>query len=326
MKKWPFLFFLLSHPLFATLSIPFTMDIGEGYREDHLKLHLELPATPGTSYEERYDPLRFAQTEITFRTVQRDIYLLGNFGYGAFGTTRAKQGPFYLSFASDANPTFHFDTTADAFNAMGIFGYQVDLTPGRHYTVAFTPLFGYSWYYDQIRRKGTSPHPLTGSFGVGETYSMTSNVSNKDLTTQWNGFFIGADLQIYPGGRVTFNVMYAYHFMSLRQTIQFSNDVQTFSSGVLASDIETQWKVKVKTSGNHGHLGILKAEYAFSQHWGGILFGKILYFSSHTRNVTVKEQIKNIFPAAPEVSIRSIKPYKLTHVIFELLLEVSYKW
>ncbi len=327
-KKISPIFLLFFHGLSATITIPFTIDIAEGYREDHLKVHLQLPATPGGLwYEERYDPIKFAQTEITFRTVRRDIFFLANAGYGAFGRTIMKQGPFFVPF-SNVEPSFHFKTKGEAFHLLGLLGYQVDLTPNRHYMVCITPLFGYAWYYEKIKRRSPSPNPFTAPDFEDSPmfFEMTSSL-RKNLVTRWRGFFIGTDIQISPGEKVIFNITYAYHFMGLKQNIGFDAELLNFSSpGVVSSEVFSEWNVHVNTNGNHGHLGILKAEYDFTKKWGGIIFGKIIYLSSHMRTVRINQESTTTIPSFSEITIEVPTQYKLTHVILEILLQASYKF
>lgn len=314
-------FLLLVNSLFATLSTPLTLDIGEGYREDHLKLHLLLPnPAGGTWYEERYDPIRFAQTEVTLRFVERDIYLLFNGGYSAIGKCTMKQGPLSVPFSTN-EASFHFHTTGQSAHAMGIFGYQVDLTPCRHYTVAFTPLFGYGYYYEKLKRKMPTPNPFSSpvSSGSPSFFNMFSKLSRKNLTTIWKGFFVGADVQVNPGGIVTFNATYAYHFMALRQKIAIQTHTELFSPTILLEDFTTLWDTNVHTPNNHGHLGILKAYFDISCHWGALLYGKILYFTSHMRDVTLKQTVNGF-------STTSTTSYKMTHLMLEILVEGSYKF
>jgi hypothetical protein len=322
MKKLLLATLFSTSSLFATITIPFTMDMGLGYREDHLKMRVKMPATPGNmTYEERYDPIHFIETELTLRKVHRDIFFLVNGGFGGIGSCDAKQGPFFAPGSTDT-PSFHFHTGTEAWHALGMLGYQVDLTPGRHYTVAFTPLFGYAWYYEKINRENPTPSPFEGSL-----FSMNSFFSHKDMKTTWKGFFVGCDLQIYPGGKVTFNITYAYHFMGLRQNVSFGNELtQFFSPGVVASQTTTEFTANAKFHGNHGHLGILKGEYDFDQNWGAILYGKILYLSSHDRSLNVKEVITTTVPSFAQTTINAPMTYKLTHLMLEVLLEASYKF
>lgn len=318
---------LIAGKAFATLSVPFTVDVGAGYREDKLKMHLHLPGDDSSLvYEENYNHLQFAQTEITLRTVQRDIFLLGNFGYGGIGKGTFSQGPVVLDFSQQA-PTYHFDTSADALQAYAILGYQVNLTPDRYYTVALTPLFGYAWYYEKIERKNPNPHPFFGPLFSGQPdfFTMSSSLAN-DLKTQWYGFFIGVDLQVFPGGRVTFNATYAYHFMALRQRVVSLFHVETFAPpNTLLSNFTIEDTMRLKAGGNHGHLGVLKAQLAFNQRWSGILYGKVLYLTSHVRDVNVKQQTTTIFPIGSTSTVENPRKYKVRYTILELLLELSYR-
>jgi len=326
MKKILPLLFFFFHELCGTITIPFTMDVGGGFRQDHLKIGIFDPGDSGAlTYREDYQHISFAQTELTLRTVRRDIFLLANIGYGAIGSGKLTQGPIFLDFSPET-PTFYFTTSAQAYHALGIFGYQVNLTPDRYYTVAFTPLLGYSWYYEQINRKSPHPNPYSSPVFPGEpdVFQMTSGL-HKDLTAEWNGFFIGADVQIYPGGRVTLNATYAYHFMALRQHLYGESNVRTFSgSGALLLDETTQFSTKVNTGGNHGHLGILKAACAFTQKWSGILYGKILYLTSHIRTIKVKEQTITNFPSHAETTEIIPRKYEFRQTTLEVLLELSY--
>ncbi len=107
----PKIFFplLVAYSAFATTTIAPTLQIGSGYRQDTFKDH---------------EAISLWQTELTFFTIQRDLYLLANIGYGVAANN------------------------ALAYQAYGLLGYQATLTPGRNYLVALTPLAGYSWYQD----------------------------------------------------------------------------------------------------------------------------------------------------------------------------------
>jgi len=322
------LFFLLfSTSLFASINEPLSIELGTGYREDRLKLRIHLPGSPSSIiYEEKYNHLRFIQSEMTLQKIHRDMFFYANGAFGALGSGGSIQGQIPLKFSSD-QLRFKYDTSAIAGNVLGSFGYFVDLTPGRYYQVALAPLFGYCYYYEKVERKNPSPNPQTGStFNPQESYSVSSSFTNKDLTTEWNGFFVGVNLVAKPASNTTFDVFYAYHFLEFRQRVnsQFHTEIFTDPMALISKTIETN-KANIKTGGNHGHLGWVKSAYAFTQRVSLSLMGKIFYFSTRVRGITNVRTTKKIIPVAGTTTIHQDRKFKFRHTSFNILLFLELK-
>ncbi len=316
------IFLLFFLPVFATISEPFTIDLMSGYREDRLKIRLHLPGNPSSViYQEDYNHLRFVQTEVNLKSVQRDLYFLVNGGYGAIGTSGMSQGPIR---SLNEDPKYDFDTSGYAANVYGLFGYTVNLTPLRHYQFLLIPLFGYAYYYEKIKRKDTNPNPFTESSQT--SFTEISSTLPKDLVTKWNGFFIGVEIASKPIPCVDLSAFYSYYFMDLRQTITQNYQIETFSNlHALISKEDIQSSVKVKTHGNHGHMGILKGSYSFNQIVSLGAVGKISYFTSHVRGVNEKVKNKVLYPVYSEMTTQRPLKYKFRDTTLSILFYLSFK-
>ena len=321
-----YLWFLL-FPFFclATTSTPFTVDLDVGYREDVLKLKVYRHGNPSTTiYAERYRDLRFLQSDITIRTLQRDFFLFINGGYAAIGKGDLRQGPFLLDFTTQT-PTFHFSTTADAFHALGLFGILVNLTPERYYTIALTPFGGYEGYWERIKRKNPSPDPGSYSLGDNAYFDMSSSLPNKEKI-RWNGFLFGGIITVHPGGDFWFDVCYAYHFTSLKDEISAQYQINNFTApDLLATTTYTNIHAIGKTKKGNGQSGYVRGSYHFSKSWEASLLGKIVYFTSHIHNLNWQISSTQSFPVYSQINSENQRKFKLTHLMLTFLFQITYK-
>lgn len=146
--------------------------------------------------------------------------------------------------------------TADA---TGYAGYAVNLTADRTYKVILTPLIGYSGHFETL-------HP-------------------EDFRLVWNGFLFGAGLTVEPGGRLVFNLGYAYNILSNKVHTKLDSDL--FSS------------MKTSSPGNMGQSGWAQMDYILTRFWRMGIGAQINYFSSRVVDAHVQQiegaNIKQMF-------------------------------
>lgn len=318
MKK--LLFFLFPFFLFGTIIEPYTLDFSAGYREDTLRFRIFDPGDASTRiYQDKYKGLRFFQTELTVKKIQRDIFLWVTGGYAFIGSGDYSQSSLQVLDIADP-PTFHYDTSGWAAHALGLFGYCVNLTPERYYRVTFTPCGGYGGYWQDLRPKNPSPNPasLPGS-------SISSN-KTPDTYFRWNGFIVGGNIQIQPGNGATFDLFYGYNFLQFKKDFCFAFLTDTFDNmGNLTSQINQDFSGKAKTHDALGHLGTIRAAYPFSKHLEGALFGRIFYFSTHIQELKLEENSTTLFPGSSISSTTDKKKYKFTQLSITAMVQLSYK-
>lgn len=310
--------------LFGSITQPFTMDLGNGYREDHLLLRLFLPGDASTRiYQEKYKHLRFLQTDLTLRTIQRDIFIWINGGAATIGKGSLSQGSFQLDF-TDTSPSYLYDTDGYAFHAIGLLGYGVNLTPDRYYRVVLTPTVGYSGYWEWIKPNSPKPNPDQIPL-TGDSFANVAASKPRKTFFRWNGFVLGANIHLAPGGPVFFDLFYAYHFLQFRERVSFKLDIDRFSDpDTLTTATSLTFSGRPKTNDANGHLGMIKASWPFSKHWEGSLLGKIFYFSTHIGDFDLQEEDLTTFPASSSTTTDKRK-FKFTQLSLQGLLQISYK-
>ncbi len=320
------LFFLFLAPLFlfATIIEPYTLDFSTGYREDTLRFRLFNPGDDSTRiYQDKYKGLRFLQTELTVRKVQRDIYLWANGGFSCIGSGDFSQSSLHILDISNP-PSYTFGSRGWAAHAMGLFGYCVNLTPGRYYRVAFTPCAGYEGYWQKMKPKDPSPNPATVTTIGGE--SEISSSQDPDTYFRWNGFIVGGNIQILPGNGALFDLFYGYNFLQFRKDFSFAFTTSCFDAmGNLTLEESMAFRGKAKTHDALGHLGMVRAAYPFSTHLEGAIFGRIFYFSTHIQDTDLHEVDTAFFPVPSISSTSDKKKYKFTQLSISALLQLSYK-
>ena len=136
-----------------------------------------------------------------------------------------------LTFYARGSGSAFGDGSGWALDGTSYIGYGVNLTPDRFYTVVATPLGGFSGHYETIR-----------------SYRQT-----------WYGPFIGGSIYAIPGGSLSFEVGYAYHWLHLR--------------------LHTE-AIKHKESGNHGQSGWAEVDWRVAKEWQVGALGTIEYYFS----------------------------------------------
>ncbi len=320
MKLWFFFLFFLSSS-FATVCVPFSIDLEQGFRQDHLKIKAFFIGDD--LQKQTYKNVRFYQNFVTFRTVQRDIYLLVKGGYAFFGKGKAFFEPENLSFTSTPTP-FVLQTKGESYDLKGVFGYSVNLTPERYYKVVLTPLVGYQALWEKLKRSQTLPDPFEGDLGGGAFFQRSFSASSKNLWTKWMGPFIGVNFWIDPGGPFSMRMDYAFHFIQLKQaTFQRENIFQFDTSGVLTNFQTITFNSHTKKKGAHGHSGAFELIYLFSSKWNFSLGGNIFYFSSHVQGVGIKKEERGVIPSAPTLVQILQSRYKCNHLMLAAVFSVT---
>lgn len=196
-----FFFLFLASGLFATVNEPLRAEIFSGYRNDRIHWHLQDAGEGGAvTYSELYRDVEYWENGLVLKTIHRDLVFLLRGAYGTFG-----KGTLFQRFPGVEKRPRH-GTEGWTADALGYFGYAVNLTADRTYKVLFTPLIGYSAYFEQLKRQ-----ELSGVFRL-----------------VWNGVFLGGGFTVQPVGRLVFNAGYSYHFMHNRV---HTTTVKTSSSG-----------------------------------------------------------------------------------------------
>lgn len=158
---------LLTAVLSATVNEPLRCEFFSGYRND--RIHWYLP-----TQSELYRNVQYWENGLTLKAIHRDLTFFMRGSYGAFGRGTVS----------------HVSTSGWTADAIGYFGYAVNLTADRLYRVILTPLVGYSAYFEKL--------------------------APTDFRLVWNGFFLGGAFTVDTTGRLVFNTGYSYHFMDSR--------------------------------------------------------------------------------------------------------------
>jgi hypothetical protein len=289
----PFISYLLSGlvlpiGLLATVNEPFRWEIQTGYRNDHLHWHLQDAGDVGELlYDEKYDNLQFWENQLTIKVIHRDLALYVRGGYAAFGSGTLHQQFSNLSYATD-QPQFVFPTNGWAADGTGYFGYAVNLTPDRTYRVILTPLVGYSGHYESLHRKGRGEWSSTDAVGAA-SYQFNSFFP-ANLHQTWYGVFIGGAFRVEPGGRLLFDFGYAYHWLQVRLSTQFAEEVSLFDP---SSEFTQTNELKTVSGGNFGHSGWLQIDYWLNRAWRFGVAGQIRYYFTGVLSTTQQQTTGN---------------------------------
>jgi Protochlamydia outer membrane protein len=326
MYKFFIIFYLcFINSIVATITTPWEINISTGYREDHLKWRLQNPGQAFTTYREDYSDLKFMECELSLQKISRDVIFYVDAGYSFLGKDQMKQSGFDLDFTT-APVEFAFDTKTSASKGNAYLGYVVQLTPDRHYEVNIVPLFGFTLHYEKIKRNDPIPNPFESSQIENATsFTIRSNLSNKDFRQKWYGAFIGLSFFARPGGgKFSFNTGYRYNFLSFRQSFASAIFINTFNGEALVSQQERLMNAKASRNGNHGHFGYLKLSSYPSKYLKLSILGNIYYFSSETFTVNVNNQILNLFPTFSNITFTEAQKLKNRWLIFEVLMQLSF--
>lgn len=251
-------FLLLTCSLFATVNQPLRVEWLTGYRNDRIHWHLEEPGSPSfTTYSELMRDVEYWENGLVLSWVSRDLsfYFRGN--YGTLG-----RGDLFQSYPGLSD--FQFTTHGWCADAVGYFGYAVNLTAGRLYKAIFTPLIGYSGYFEQLRRSG------------GNELSQLPG----DFRLVWNGVLLGGTFGVQPGGPLEFKAGYSFHFMHNRVHTKVQNSL---------NGSETVQLIRATSGGNNGHSGWLQMDWAINPHWRVGINGLIYYFSTRVVDANIRK-------------------------------------
>lgn len=233
MKYW---FLGLPFLLCATVNEPLNITLFSGYRNDRIHWH----ANEGSIFSEQYRDVEFWQNGLRLKCIYRDLSfdILGS--YSAFGKGEV--------FQKKANgETQKIETRGWAADAIGHFGYAVNLTPDRVYQVVLTPLLGYSGYFER-------------------------QFSNHTFKMDWYGFMLGALFSIKPGNRSAFDVGYTYHFLHSKVRIpeKFAGGNKGHT-GWFEMDyfVDCDWRLGLGSSVHYFFTRVLEEE-KFKLRWTGI--------------------------------------------------------
>ncbi len=255
-----FLFCLFISGLFATVNEPLRCEVFSGYRNDRIHWHLKEGET--LTYSELYRDVEYWENGLELKVIHRDLTFFMRGSYGTFG-----QGSVFQKYASlPEQPHFRFKTDGWCADAVGYFGYAVNLTADRIYKVILTPLLGYSAYFEQLHRKD------------GEQTSGPALTSNLPGTFRlvWNGFLLGASFTIEPIGRLVFNAGYSFHFMHNRVHTSLENSLYSQT-------------IKTSSSGNKGHTGWAQIDCKLNRFWRLGIGGQIHYFFTRVVDATIQQ-------------------------------------
>ncbi|PIS02905.1 MAG: hypothetical protein COT85_02415 [Chlamydiae bacterium CG10_big_fil_rev_8_21_14_0_10_42_34] len=269
-----FFFLFLTCGLFATVNEPLRCEVFSGYRNDRIHWHLQNAGDGGAlTYRELYRDIQYWENGLTLKVIHRDLTFYMRGSYGTFGRGTVSQR--YPNITS----RFHFDTEGWTADAVGYFGYAVNLTAGRTYKVLLVPLVGYSAYFEQLRR-GDSTQTL-GSFSTSlpGTFRLV-----------WNGFLVGAGITVETTGRFVFNVGYSHHFIHNRIHTKFKNSTVLMES------------VKTSSGGNGGQTGWAQIDWIADRLWRIGIGSQIHYFS--TRVVDAKIEQSNVPSFSEKLKLR----------------------
>lgn len=273
LKFFSFLvFFLFATSLFATVNEPLRIEVFSGYRNDRIHWHLKTPGEDNSlTYTELARNVQFWTNGLVLKAIHRDLTFYIRGSYGAFGKGTLYQRYYNLPFTSES-PQYQFNTDGWAADAAGYVGYAVNLTADRTYKVVLIPLIGYSGYWEQLsRNNGEAQSPVLSGFN-----SSLPSI----FKLVWNGFFLGANFLIEPGGRLVLNAGYSYNIMHNRMHTQLESGFD--------GDVVRQ-TVKTNAEGNPGQSGWMQVDCLLPRLWRIGLGADIHYFSSRVINASITD-------------------------------------
>jgi hypothetical protein len=279
MRKLQWLFLMIPGFVYCSVNEPMRWEIETGYRNDGLHWHLQDRGdNSALTYSEHFRHLQFWENSLALRVIHRDIALVAQGSYGAFGSGSLKQRYANVPNVSDS-PTFYWHPDSWTVAGWGYLGYSVNLTDNRTYKVVLIPLVGYGIDCEHLKTHGT--HETSEP-----SYSMTSSIPC-DEHMYWFGPLFGGAFLFQPGGRLQFEIGYAFHRLHVRffEKRRFGLSI----SDPVSETSETD-KMKVKDKGNLAHSGWMRLDYAISKEWRWGLTGKMQYFASRILDVFVKNQ------------------------------------
>lgn len=235
---------LFATSLFATVNEPLRWELFSGYRNDRIHWHLQEFGEAGAiTYSELYRDIEYWENGLVFKVIHRDLSFFLRGAYGTFG-----RGTLFEKTPGEANQ--RFGTNGWTADGTGYFGYAVNLTADRTYKVILTPLIGYSVHFEQLQPR--------------------------DYRLVWKGFLLGGGFTVEPGGRLIFNVGYAYNIIHNTFHTKFVGDTPYKS-------------LKTSSDGNMGQSGWAQMDCLLSNYWRIGIGGQINYFSSRVVDAHIRQ-------------------------------------
>lgn len=258
----------------ASNTEPLFIEIGTGYRQDNLCWEIlsndKLETFLG---QEKYNGLNYLQTQCTMRTIMRDVYVLAQGTWATFGRGKALQNMPY----DQRDIILKYKTEGNDYSLMGVLGYQVNLTDGRHYKAFLTPLFGYAGYWKKLTKKlGQKPSIQQ------DDYIFEEQTQGNKLDDCWYGPIVGGDLLIEPGGNISCNFYYMFNWLKLNHTDYMKYRV---INSVLDIDELIEEKVVAKGVHDRGQYGGFKLFCTATSHLNVNMEMQFRYFSSYKYQV-----------------------------------------
>lgn len=275
--------YLLLFPAFlrATVNEPPRCALLTGYRNDLLHWHLQDKGDGGeVVYTEKYRDVEFWENELAFNVIHRDLVLSVWGGYAAFGRGNLKERYGVLPYTSES-PQLSFNTSGWALDGMGHLGYAVNLTPDRTYKVILIPWFGFSGHYETLQRKGNDVWS-SGNITLTSTFQ-------KRLDQTWYGIYLGGGFRMEPGGRLSFEAGYAYHWLHLKFSTGWTSEAT-----VGLTPLTTPSSLSLSSGGNMGHTGWLSATCKLDRAWSLGAMGQIYYYASKVLSTSVEENATSL--------------------------------
>lgn len=289
MKEKLFLLFLgCLIPLFCTITEPVTFEIETGYREDYLNWKsltdddLEL-----LEYKETYKGLQYWQSNLLIRSITRDFYLEVEGGYGGLINGDMHQKYANQSFTNDDFKASYNVIRGNDWNAEGVIGMLVNLTPERFTKLILIPKLGYSSWWRIIYTDNPSPLSLTVSDNIYDDDSIiVFSMNRRRLKQVWYGPTIGGGLQINPNNKVILKANYMFHWMKVDNKAEASYRRYYDSEDHLADIMENFHADDIKA---YGHVGKISASYGISDKFRLGIGARFQYYSSYIRNYTYEK-------------------------------------
>jgi hypothetical protein len=146
--------------------------------------------------------------------------------------------------------------------------------------------------------------PKVSESAVGAAlYDMTSQMVG-EARMSWYGFFVGVGASVMPGGRVSCDVGYTYHWLNLRFKESVKYAVELFEPD---STQTTQFSLSPKGSGNLGQTGWAQVNVLLTKKWSLGAGALIHYFSSQLIETRVDQTTESASGSVESEASRKFK-------------------
>ena len=297
-KSFALLFSLFSTAIFASVNIPWSLDIKNGYRQDYFQWSLLTDTdSQQINYQEKYDKRNFGDTEIDIWTISRDLFCSFEGSFAWIGSGNLRQSYDILSFTTDS-PLFNYKSIGYDIDVKVLGGIAIDLTPQRFSRVILLPKVGYAGYWKRIKRNDVSPVTYAISPLNGMTSSdVLSYLSLKSLRQEWYGPVLGGDILFYPNSNVKFRFSYLFHWLNLYHYSVDKIEKKDYLQSILSSDIYYTHKIKKDTVDSFGHSVKAQVSYELNPHFLLGFTAKYQYFTSIKDNIHKDTVITQVYPS-----------------------------